>query len=111
MESQVTGHGPLQQEGVPLRRLHAAEGGRGAAEPGVPQAGIVVVELPPAGAPGELAGEVVVQIALMGHLVDAAVLAQPGVVQAPADVVVAPEVVQEQKVLGQAAENLLLPPQ
>ena len=47
----------------------------------------------------------------MGHLLRAEAGLQPGVVQAPADVVVAAQVVEEEKVLGQGAEGLHLPPQ
>ena len=109
VEGQIAGHGPLQKGGVPLRRLHAAEGGGGAAEAGIPQAGVVVIELPPAGTAGPFAGKPVVEEFLVGHLVRAGGLRQPGIIQAPADVVVAAEVVEEEEVLGQGADGLHLP--
>ncbi len=50
VEHQVAGDGPLQLEGVLLivGGLHAAQGGGGAAQTGVSQTGVVVVELAPA---------------------------------------------------------------
>ena len=95
VEGQIAGDGPLQLEGVLLivGGLHAAQGGGGAAQPGVPQPGIVVVQLPPGAAARPFAGEIVVEIPLVGHLLRAEAGLQPGVVQAPADVVVAPQVI------------------
>lgn len=110
VEHEVAGDGPLQLEGVLLivGGLHTAQGGGGAAQAGVPQPGVVVVELPPAVAARPLAGEPVVEVLLVGHLVGAEVLLQPGVIQPPADVVVAAQVIEKEKVPGQGAHRIHL---
>ena len=111
VEGQVTGNGPFPLEGVPLafRRFQSAEGGGGAAEPGVAQTGVVVIQLSSRVAAGEFPGKPVVQIALVGYLVGAGVLRQPGIVQSPADIIVTAQVVEEQKVPGQGTDRLHLP--
>ena len=106
VQGHVQPHRRVQGHPVPAlqRRLHAAEGGGGAAEAGVAQARVVVVELTAGGAPGPLARQVVVQVLLVGHLA-LAELAQEVVIQAPADVVMAAQVVEE-GVLPRQGEHL-----
>ena len=110
MKHQVTGNCPFQLEGILLivRSLHATQRGGCAAEPGVAQARIVVVQLAPAVAAGPLAGEPVVQVLLVGNLIGSEAAAQPGIIQTPADVVVAAQVVEEQKLPGQSTHSVHL---
>src|SRR5699024_11690183 len=84
-----------------------AEGGRGAAEAGVPQAGVVVVQLPDGEGVRRLAGKEIVQVLFVRDLLHP----EPGqeiVVKAPADVVVAAQVVLENAVLGQTGQDVQL---
>ena len=96
MQADVQAQGPGELFFVLLiaRRLHAAEGGRRSAEPCVAQAGIVVVELSPARAARQASGQAVVQELLVRHLAHAE-MAEEAVIEAPADVVVAAQVVEE----------------
>ena len=57
---------PVRMFSLKFRGFDAAERGGGAAQPGVAQAGIVVVELAAAVAAGEAPGEVVVEVLLVG---------------------------------------------
>ena len=77
-----------------FRRLDPAEGSCRSAESGVAQAGIVIVKLAAGVTVVALAGEIVVEVFLVRHFRDAELL-EIIVVQAPADVVVAAQVVQE----------------
>ena len=97
MERQITGHRPLQFKGIALKvgGLYPAQGCSGTAQPGVSQAGIVVVQLAPGVAAREVTGKPVVEVALMGHLVGAEALSQPGIIQPPADIVVTAQIVEE----------------
>ena len=76
------------------RGLHAAERRRRAAQARVAETRIIVIQLPARGAAGPPAGEIVVQIALVRNLAHAE-LHQEAVVEPPADVIVAAEVIQE----------------
>ena len=87
--------------------FHAAERGGGAAEPGVAQFGVVVIQLAPGPASRPLAGEPVVEIFFVGNLLYGK-LTQPGVVQSPANVVVTAEIILEQIVPGKSADLLQL---
>ena len=107
VEHQITPHSPGLGHGI-AGGLQPAQGGGGATQPGVPQPGVVVVQLAPADAAGPLASEPLVQISLVGYLVSAEAGVEPGVVQAPADVIVAAQVVEEQKLLGQSAHGVQL---
>ena len=94
MQHDVEAGGPLDLALVVLIApgLQTAEGGGGAAESRVAQAGIVVVELASCGAAPPFAGEVVVEETLVLALLRAEA-GEEAVVQAPADVVVAAQVV------------------
>ena len=110
VQHQIAGDCALQLEGVLLVvcSLHAAQGCGGAAEAGVAKARVVVVQLAPAVAAGPLAGEPVIQVFLVCNLVRAKAAAQPGVIQTPADVIMAAQVVEEQKLPGQSAYGVHL---
>ena len=73
-------------------RLEAEEGSGGATEACIAQFGVVVVELASCVAPGPDAPEVVVEVLLVRHFGHAE-LPEEVEVEAPADVIVAPEVV------------------
>ena len=68
MEGQVEPDGLFLRGLVPGEAgpLDAAEGGRGAAETGVSQAGVVVVQLPDGEGVRRLAGKEIVQVLLCG---------------------------------------------
>ena len=87
------------------RRLHSAQGGRPAAQPGVPQPGIVVVQLAPGRASLPFPRQVIVQEPLVGNLL-LGEAPQEVIVQSPADIVMAADIVQEGIFPGQA-EHLL----
>ena len=77
-----------------FRRLNAAERGCRTAKSCIADAGIVIVKLTPRVGAVEVAPEKVVQEALVSNLIDAELL-QKVVVEAPADIIVAAQVVEE----------------
>ena len=95
VEHLVQGQGLVQLLPIVLKagRLHAAQAGGGSAQPGIPQPGVFVIQLSP-GAAVEAAPEPVVEEALVGDLLHAE-LFKVRIVEAPADVVVAAQIVEE----------------
>src|SRR5699024_7949342 len=89
-------------------RLDAAEGGGGAAEPGISGGGVVVVELSPGKGAGIFPGKIVIEEFFVGILLHMALL-QPAVFQSPADVVMAADVVEKYVILRESGHNLRLP--
>src|SRR5699024_8752787 len=87
--------------------FQAAHAGGGAAEAGIAGGGVVVVQLAPADAALGAPLEEVVQVLLVGHFLHAPG-AQGVVVQAPADVVVAAQVIQKDILFGQAVDAVQL---
>ena len=94
VEHQVTPQRPGDLLLVPLVSggLQTAERGGGAAETGVAGLGVVVVKLAAGGAAAPFSGEILVQEALVRHLFHA-VAGKEGIIQAPADVVVAAQII------------------
>ena len=87
--------------------FHAAQGCGGAAQTGIAQGGIVIVQLAPGPAAGIFSRKPVVHVFLVSDLPNAE-LCQPGVVQSPADIVMAAQVILEQAVSGQPADQIQL---
>ena len=109
MQQQYAPHGQVQRRVVLLvqRGLHAAQAGRGAAAARVAGGGVVVVQRAARPAAGELAVVEAVEILLMALRVDAQA-ALLVLVEAPADVVVAAQVVDEPAVFRQRVERIQL---
>ena len=98
VEHDITGKGQLRfLRG--LRGFQTAQRCCGAAQAGIPQPGIVVVQFSPGTASGPFPGKPVVQILFMGYFLYAE-LPQPGIIQTPANVIVAAQVILEQAVCG-----------
>ena len=103
MQHQIQADGAVQLPVVLLifRGLDTAEGSCRAAESGIAQTGIIVVELAAAVATEiAQAAQIIVQIFLVGHLFDAE-LFEVLIIQAPADIIMAAQIVQEGILLGQ----------
>ena len=88
-----------------LRCFDAAEGSSGTAKSRVSQTRVVIVQLASCVALPVVAGEIIVQVLFVLHFLDAELL-QEVVVQAPSDVVVASQIVEED-VLFRQLEHLL----
>ena len=101
MEHQVAGNGFLNLCVVALVQggFKTAEGCRGAAKAGVPETRIVVVQFTSGIAAVPVPGQIIVQELLMRDLLDTELM-QPFVIQAPADVVVAAQIILENIFLG-----------
>ena len=104
VQHDIPADGEVQVRGVLPRGLDAAQAGRGAAEPRVAQPRIVVVQFAPGRASVPFAGEVIVQEFLVRHLL-LAELRQEAVIQAPADIVVAAQIIEE-GILRRQGEHL-----
>ena len=109
VQHDVKADGAVQLGGILLvfSGLDAAEGRGRAAQAGVAQAGIIVVELAAGVAVIALAGQVIVEVFLVGDLLHAVHLEEV-VVEAPADVVVAAQVVEEGVLVGKGKDRLHL---
>ena len=112
MQHHVQPNGQLKRRVVARfqRGLYAAQRRGGAAHARVAQAGVVVVQLAPGGTARNPAAEIVVEEPLVGHLL----LAEPAqevIIQPPADVVVAAQVVQERVHLRQREHLAQLVPE
>ena len=109
VEHDVQTDGPLQLPVIllVLGGLDAAQRSGRTAQAGVAQAGIVVVELSAGIAVIASAGQVVIEIFLVGDLLHAE-LFEEIVIEAPADIVVAAQVVEEGVLVGQGEDGLHL---
>ena len=90
-----------------LGGLNAAEGSRSAAQAGVPQTGIIVVQLAAGITVIALAGQIIIEVFLVGDFLHPELL-QILIVQSPADIIVAAQIVQEDIVVGQGKDRLHL---
>ena len=88
----------------------AAERGCRPAEAGVAEAGIVIVKFAAGRAAGKAAGQIIIQILLMRYLAHTE-LPEEGIVQPPADVVVAAQIIEESIFFWQDKDLAELVPQ
>ena len=109
MQHDVQLQRPVELSGIPLilRRLHAAQRRGCAAESGVSEPRIVIVKLSAGVAAENVAAEVIIEEFLVRHLLDAE-LAEVLIIETPADIVVAAEIIQEGILLRQREHRLKL---
>ena len=109
MEHEVKADGQVMLPLVLLHlgRLDAAKGSRRSAKAGVAQTRVVIIQLTAGVASPPFAGQVVVEVLLVGDLL-LAKLAEEIIVKPPADVVVAAEVVQEDILLREREDRVHL---